>query len=145
MPTLGIEFAVSLSDKNFVLPDGAERPAFISGRLSLLDHDARDARLRRPGAYKSAGNRKTNDQRFREEVKRNKWCVHTLSLLELFICARFLPPRSGLMILAVGLWSLNIKYNQWRLSGAPASRGQARGREPARGTRAHRLVAFISQ
>ena len=33
----GIEFAVSLSDKNFVLPDGAERLAFRSGRLSLLD------------------------------------------------------------------------------------------------------------
>jgi hypothetical protein len=34
--------------------------------------------------------------------------VHTSSLLEFFIFARFLPPRGGLMNLALGLWSLKI-------------------------------------
>src|SRR5262245_55732783 len=60
MRVFGIEFAVSLSDKNFVLPDGAERPAFMSGRFSLLNHNARDARLDIYGATKYQ--RQTHDE-----------------------------------------------------------------------------------
>src|SRR5262245_65464658 len=41
------------------------------------------------------------------------------------------------------LWSLKIKCAQRRLRGAPASRGQAHGREPARGTRGRRWAHFI--
>src|SRR5262245_63969734 len=76
MRVFGIEFAVSLSDKNFVLPDGAESPAFISGRLYLLDHNARDARLDIYGATKNQGQRQTHDGLLRKG-KDCRLLVHT--------------------------------------------------------------------
>src|SRR5262249_58169811 len=60
MRVFGIELAVSLSGKNFVLPDAAERLALISGRLSLLNYNARHPRFRCNSANKEAGGRKTN-------------------------------------------------------------------------------------
>src|SRR5262249_40671975 len=76
MRVFGIEFAVSLSDKNFVLPGGAESPAFMSGRLSLLDHNARDARLDIYGPTKNQGQRQTHDGLSRKE-KDCRLLIHT--------------------------------------------------------------------
>src|SRR5262249_27358276 len=56
------------------------------------------------------------------------------------VATKIRPPRQRCLNSAVGLWSLKIKSNQWRLSGAPASsRAGVAMSLPAR-TRAHRWL-----
>src|SRR5262249_1202599 len=68
-------------------PDATESPAFIIGRLSLLNYYARHPRFRCSSATKDDGNRKTNDQRFWDEVERHKRRFHSLSLLKSLLVA----------------------------------------------------------
>src|SRR5262245_61115770 len=96
MRVFGIEFAVSLSDKNFVLPGGAERPAFISWRLPLFDLNARYPRFRGAGANKCDCNRKTNYQRFwRFQVEAATYTIDSLIELLALSSSHLSSPHCG--------------------------------------------------